>query len=112
MGLPVIRGVVNFVHMLTMGMNTLQQSTDMLGIMDEEPTKFEKWLAKKTGKEALLFFLGLLFSLFACLLSGLLRLDSINWGLGCFVILAEKTTDKVLYVELCSTPLRKFPWYQ
>ena len=50
MGLPVIRGVVNFVHMLTMGMNTLQQSTDMLGIMDEEPTKFEKWLSKKLGK--------------------------------------------------------------
>lgn len=50
MGLPIIRGVVNFCHMLSMGMNTLQQSTDMLGIMDEEPTKFEKWLSKKLGK--------------------------------------------------------------
>ena len=50
MGLPIIRGVVNFVTMLSMGMNVLQESTDMLGIMDEEPTKFEKWLSKKLGK--------------------------------------------------------------
>ena len=50
MGWPIIRGVVNFCHMLSMGMNTLQQSTDMLGIMEEEPTKFEKWLSKKLGK--------------------------------------------------------------
>ena len=50
MGWPVIRGIVNFVTMLTMGMSTLQDSSDMLGIMDEEPTKFEKWLAKKLGK--------------------------------------------------------------
>ena len=50
MGWPIVRGVVNFVTMLSMGMSTLQDSTDMLGIMDEEPTKFEKWLAKKLGK--------------------------------------------------------------
>ena len=50
MGWPVIRGVVNFCSMLSMGMNTLQESTDMLGILDEEPTKFEKWLSKKLGK--------------------------------------------------------------
>lgn len=50
MGWPVIRGIVNFCTMLTMGMNTLQTSTEMLGVMDEEPTRFEKWLAKKLGK--------------------------------------------------------------
>lgn len=50
MGWPIVRGVVNFVTMLSMGMSTLQDSTDMLGIMDEEPTKFEKWLSKKLGK--------------------------------------------------------------
>jgi len=50
MGWPIVRGVVNFVTMLSMGMNVLQESTDMLGILDEEPTKFEKWLAKKLGK--------------------------------------------------------------
>ena len=50
MGLPFIRGAVNMVTMLTMGMTTLQDSTNMLGILDEEPSKFEKWLAKKLGK--------------------------------------------------------------
>lgn len=50
MGWPIVRGIVNFVTMLSMGMDVLQKSTDMLGILDEEPTKFEKWLSKKLGK--------------------------------------------------------------
>ncbi len=50
MGWPIVRGIVNFCSMLSMGMNTLQTSTEMLGVMDEEPTKFEKWLAAKLGK--------------------------------------------------------------
>ena len=50
MGWPIVRGIVNFVTMLSMGMNVLQESTDMLGVLDEEPSKFEKWLAKKLGK--------------------------------------------------------------
>ena len=49
MGLPLIRGCVNMVTMLSMGMKTLDKSTQMLGIMEEEPTKFEKWLADKLG---------------------------------------------------------------
>ena len=50
MGWPIIRGVINMGMMLASGMSTLQESTEMLGIMDEEPTKFEKWMAKKLGK--------------------------------------------------------------
>lgn len=50
MGYPLIRGVVNLVGMLKMGMSTLDASTKMLGIADEEPSKFEKWLSEKTGK--------------------------------------------------------------
>ena len=42
MGWPIVRGIVNFVTMLSMGMSVLQQSTDMLGMLDEEPSKFEK----------------------------------------------------------------------
>ena len=49
MGLPVIRGCVNMVTMLAMGMKTLDKSTQMLGVLEEEPTKFEKWLAEKLG---------------------------------------------------------------
>lgn len=49
MGLPLIRGCVNMVVMLKMGMETLDKSTQMLGVIDEEPSKFEKWLADKLG---------------------------------------------------------------
>ena len=50
MGWPLVRGVVNFCYMLVSGMQTLEESTKMLGVMDEEPTKFELWLSKKLGK--------------------------------------------------------------
>ena len=50
MGKPFIRGVINMGTMLYFGMNTLEESTRMLGVLDEEPTKFEKWLAAKLGK--------------------------------------------------------------
>ena len=50
MGKRFIRGVVNMCTMLYYGMNTLSDSTKMLGILDEEPSRFEKWLARKLGK--------------------------------------------------------------
>ncbi len=51
MGWPIIRGVVNMGSMLGMGMTTLEDSMKMLGEeYEEEPTKFEKWLAEKLGK--------------------------------------------------------------
>ena len=51
MGWPIIRGVVNMGSMLSMGMSTLEDSMKMLGEeYEEEPTKFEKWLAEKLGK--------------------------------------------------------------
>ena len=50
MGKPFIRGIINMGTMLYYGMNTLEDSTKMLGMLDEEPTKFEKWLAAKLGK--------------------------------------------------------------
>ncbi len=50
MGLPMIRGAVNMVLMMRLGMKVLTDSGEMSGIMDEEPSKFEKWLAQKLGK--------------------------------------------------------------
>ena len=50
MGKPFIRGIINMGTMLYYGMNTLEDSTKMLGMLEEEPTKFEKWLARKLGK--------------------------------------------------------------
>ena len=50
MGKPFIRGIINMGTMLYYGMNTLEDSTKMLGMLDEEPTRFEKWLSAKLGK--------------------------------------------------------------
>ena len=50
MGKPFIRGAVSFVTMLGQGMKVLDKSSQMLGVAEEEPTKFEKWLAEKLGK--------------------------------------------------------------
>ena len=51
LGRPIIRGVVNMGSMLSMGMSTLEDSMKMLGEeYEEEPSKFEKWLAEKLGK--------------------------------------------------------------
>ncbi len=50
MGLPFIRGSVNMVQMLSLGMHVLSDSTAMLGMDSEEPTRFEKWLSKTFGK--------------------------------------------------------------
>lgn len=94
MGWPFVRGTVSFLTMLSMGMTTLQQSTDMLGILDEEPTKFELWLSKKLGKGidkivmgtaivlAVVLSVGLFFvlpELFAKLLKGFWPDSSMSW---------------------------------
>lgn len=45
--LPLIRGVVNFVEMMKLSFTTMNISTEALGLEEEEPSKFEKWLAEK-----------------------------------------------------------------
>ena len=51
LGLPIIRGVVTFIESLSTGMTTLTESAKLAGEdIDEEPTRFEKWLSEKLGK--------------------------------------------------------------
>ena len=51
LGLPMIRGVVNFVEMMMLSFKTLTASAEALGIEDEiEESKFEIWLKKHFGK--------------------------------------------------------------
>ncbi len=45
--LPLIRGVVSFVESMVMSFRTLGASADALGLEEEEPSKFEKWLSEK-----------------------------------------------------------------
>ena len=54
-GLPIIRGVVIFIESLVTGMRITTRSAELYGEdeFQEEPTKFEKWIANKTGKSAM-----------------------------------------------------------
>ena len=46
--LPLIRGVVSFIESMILSVSTMNTGVDMLGI-EEEETKFEKWLKEKFG---------------------------------------------------------------
>ncbi len=54
--LPVVRGVVSFVDMMVTGMTTITDAAKMAdeeNIQEYEPNRFEKFIAKKTGKSAM-----------------------------------------------------------
>lgn len=57
-GLPIIRGIVNLIESLMLSMKTLTISADAFGI-EEEETKFEKWLQKHFGKSILDFVMAI-----------------------------------------------------
>ncbi|MCL1796050.1 MAG: DUF1385 domain-containing protein [Clostridia bacterium] len=101
MGWPVVRGAANMVSMLAMGMKTIEKSTKMLGLLDEEPSKFEKWLADKLGKDIDKIVMGVAMVL-AVLLSLLLFmvLPSV------FASWANRHTDSLLVVNLVSGIVR------
>ena len=69
LGIPVLRGVVNFVEMLYSGVKTI---TDSAKMYDEEakpevsPNKVDEFIAKKTGKDAMDIAMG--FSVVAAVL--------------------------------------------
>jgi len=47
--LPIIRGIVNYIETMALSFKTLDFAANAMG-MDEEETKFEKWLNEKFGK--------------------------------------------------------------
>lgn len=51
---PFVRGVYSLVQSLTGGMDITTRSAELLGEeFEEEPSKFEKWLSKKTNKSVM-----------------------------------------------------------
>ncbi len=50
--LPFVRGTVNFIDSLAMGMKCLSHSADVGLESEEEPGKFEKWMNDKFGDKA------------------------------------------------------------
>ena len=58
LGLPIVRGVVNFVESLVLGVKMLTSSAEYFDDVEEEPGKFELWLRKKFGEKADKFIMG------------------------------------------------------
>ncbi|MGI5848598.1 MAG: DUF1385 domain-containing protein [Christensenellales bacterium] len=52
-GFPVVRGVVSFIDMMAYGVKTITKSAKLFDdtAQDYKPSKFESFIAKKTGKE-------------------------------------------------------------
>lgn len=72
LGWPMIRGVVNFVISLKMGMGTITKAADMLGLEDnEEPSKFDQWLRRTFGDKAEKIIMGFAMVLAVVLAVGL-----------------------------------------
>ena len=44
---PFVRGVVNFVQSIVLGMKSLMRSAEVAVVEDEEPSKLSKWMAEK-----------------------------------------------------------------
>ena len=57
LNLPFIRGIVNFIEIMILSVNTLKASADALGI-EEEESKFEKWLKEKLKINSADFVMG------------------------------------------------------
>ena len=49
LNIPILRGLVNFIEMMKLSINTMTASAEALGLDEEEETKFEKWLKKHFG---------------------------------------------------------------
>lgn len=71
-GLPVVRGVVAFVESLKTGLNTTSKSAELLGEgFEEEPSRFEKWLAEKLHVDIMSVVMGVAMVLGVALAVGL-----------------------------------------
>lgn len=47
---PFVRGIFNMVDSLITGYKCLMKSAEKAGVEEEEPSRFEKWIAEKLGK--------------------------------------------------------------
>lgn len=117
LGLPIVRGVVTFIETLSTGMNTLTESAKLAGEdIEEEPTKFEKWLSEKLGKSVESIVIGLAVILAIALSVGLffllpLGISSLIFGKAASVAGVWKSLTEGLvrliifigYIAFCSS---------
>ena len=83
LNIPILRGIINFVEMMILSVKTLNASAGALGL-EEEETKFEKWLKKHFGIGIVTFVmavgvvLGIALSLFLFMFLPIFVADFVN----------------------------------
>ncbi len=106
--LPLVRGVVSFVESMKMSLSTMNDAVNMLGLEEEEETKFEKWLKKKFGKNIfdvlmpIVYVLAILLAvgIFFFLPSAVTKLISLPFGgeIGAWYSVIEGTMKALIFV--------------
>lgn len=94
--LPLLRGVAVFIESLILGVKTLNFSAELYGEeeVEEEPSKFEKWLMDKLGDQAEKLFMGFVMVISFALSIGLFMILPMLIGAGFKLI-----TPLPLYVQ-------------
>lgn len=91
--IPVIRGVLNFVSSMVSGLKTLNRASELYsGMENEQPGKFEKWLAKKFNIDIMSVVIGISFII------------GIMLAVGLFIFLPHFITDGI--VKLVDKPVK------
>lgn len=85
LNIPIIRGIIGFVESMILSFKILNRSAEMLGI-EEEESKFEKWLQEKFGKS-----MATVASIVGTVLGVLL-------SVGLFFVLPSAITDLVKHI--------------
>ncbi len=106
--LPIVRGCVNFVDSLVIGMKSLMWSAefvDIEGDEEEEESKFDKWLEDKLGdkiKDVVIYFSVAIALVFSVLLFMLLPtfLTSLIEGLGNFITPLKEITSTQMFTSV------------
>ncbi len=116
LGIPVIRGIANFVESMIYSYKTLMRSAELLGLDEtDEDSKVEMWLRRHLGDKFMAVLTGISMVLGVALALGLFMflpsfltslIDSaVEGGIGWFRNLIEglmKITIFVVYICLCS----------
>ncbi len=101
LNIPILRGVINMVEMLMLSFKTLSASAEALGI-EEEDTKFERWLKKHFGASITDFImvlgmiLGVGLSLFLFMFLPIFVADGIDWLLSTFAGVTLGIWEKIV----------------
>ncbi len=105
--LPIIRGCVNFIESLVIGMKALMFSANFMDVEDDEPSesKFEKWLEDKLGdkiKDVVIYFsiaLSLVLSVGLFILLPTAITQGLQWLLG--KIGLETVAKTGTFISIC-----------